>query len=164
VGGSYHDNNKPSESIIGNFSGMSLQCSDTSLSCVHACCIHMHYRQTPAVLLGELKHCFSYTNMFEFVGFEVLKAVVIKSTIVWDITPCSPLKVNRSFGVTYRLHLQGRRISQERNQMASRALLATWFHAGFLHSLFFDPEDRGAMFLRNVGWISTNYTELYPRS
>jgi hypothetical protein len=25
-------------------------------------------------------------------GFEVLTSVVIKSTIFWDITPCSPLK------------------------------------------------------------------------
>jgi hypothetical protein len=33
-----------------------------------------------------------------FVGFEVLAAVVMKSTIFWDITPCSPLKVNRRFG------------------------------------------------------------------
>jgi hypothetical protein len=30
-------------------------------------------------------------------------------------------------------------------------LLATCFHAGFLRSLFFDPEDGGDMFLRNVG-------------
>jgi hypothetical protein len=28
------------------------------------------------------------------VGFEVLTAVVMKSSIFWDITPCSPLKVN----------------------------------------------------------------------
>jgi hypothetical protein len=28
---------------------------------------------------------------------------------------------------------------------------ATCFHAGFLLSLFFDPEDGGDMFLRNVG-------------
>jgi hypothetical protein len=27
---------------------------------------------------------------------------------------------------------------------------------------FYDPEDRG-MFLRNVGWFSTDYTSLYPR-
>jgi hypothetical protein len=33
--------------------------------------------------------------------------VVTKRTIFWDITSCSPLKVNRSFGVIYRLHLQG---------------------------------------------------------
>jgi hypothetical protein len=28
----------------------------------------------------------------------------MKSSIFWDITPCSPLKVNRRFGETYRLH------------------------------------------------------------
>jgi hypothetical protein len=31
--------------------------------------------------------------------------MVQKSTIFWDITPCSPLSVNR------RVHLQGRKIS-----------------------------------------------------
>jgi hypothetical protein len=55
-----------------------------------------------------------------FVGFEVLTAVVMKSTIFWDITPCSPLKFNRRFGGTYRLHLQGRRISQAINQRESK--------------------------------------------
>jgi hypothetical protein len=47
------------------------------------------------------KHC--------FIGFEVLIVVIIKSVIFWDITPCSPLKVNRIFGVTYRRHLQCRK-------------------------------------------------------
>jgi hypothetical protein len=28
---------------------------------------------------------------------------------------------------------------------------------------FFDPEDGGDMFLRNVGWHPTDYTVLYPR-
>jgi hypothetical protein len=37
------------------------------------------------------------------------------------------------------------------NVYFSRALLATCFHAGFLHGLFFDPEGEGDMFLRNVG-------------
>jgi hypothetical protein len=31
------------------------------------------------------------------------------------------------------------------------ALLATYVHAGFFLGLFFDPEDGGDMFLRNVG-------------
>jgi hypothetical protein len=39
----------------------------------------------------------------------------VKSTIFWDITPCSSLKVNRRFGGTYHLHLQGR-ISRARYQ------------------------------------------------
>jgi hypothetical protein len=54
-------------------------------------------------------------NIFN-VGFEVLKAVVLKSSIFWDITPCSPLKANRRLGGTYRIHLHSRRIRQERGQ------------------------------------------------
>jgi hypothetical protein len=33
----------------------------------------------------------------------------------------------------------------------SKALLATCFHAGFLLGLFFDHEDEGNVFPRNVG-------------
>jgi hypothetical protein len=51
-------------------------------------------------------------NSVDSIGFEVLTAVV-RSSIYWNITPCSPLKVNRRFGETYRLHLQGRRISEK---------------------------------------------------
>jgi hypothetical protein len=52
-----------------------------------------------------------FAKEYEYVlGFEVLTAVVIKSSIFWDITPCSLLKVNRRFGGIYRLHLQDRRL------------------------------------------------------
>jgi hypothetical protein len=44
--------------------------------------------------------------------------IIIKSAIFWDITQCSPLKVNRCFGGTCRLHFQ---------DWKSRALLAAWF-------------------------------------
>jgi hypothetical protein len=44
---------------------------------------------------------------FYFVGFEVLTAVVMKSSVFWDETLCSPLKANRRFGGRYRLHLHG---------------------------------------------------------
>jgi hypothetical protein len=54
------------------------------------------------------------------VTFEVLTAVVMKSTIFWDITPCSTMSVDRRFGGTYRLHLQGQKISWARNQRESR--------------------------------------------
>jgi hypothetical protein len=40
----------------------------------------------------------------------------IKSYIFRDKTPCNPLKINRRFGGTCRLHLQRRRIRQATNQ------------------------------------------------
>jgi hypothetical protein len=54
------------------------------------------------------------------VGFEVLIAVVINSSIFWHITACSPLKVNRRFGGKYLLHLQGRWMSQAKKQSESK--------------------------------------------
>jgi hypothetical protein len=35
-------------------------------------------------------------------------------------------------------------------------------HVGFSFRLPLDPEDGDGMFLRNVGWLSPDYTELYP--
>jgi hypothetical protein len=32
-----------------------------------------------------------------------------------------------------------------------------------LFSFFFEPEDGGDIFLRNIGWLSTDYTVLYLR-
>jgi hypothetical protein len=67
-------------------------------------------------------------------GFEVLAAVVMKNSLFWDIKLCSPLKFNQ--------------------EPASSC---------FLLGLFFDPENGWDMFLRNVGWLSTDYTASYPR-
>jgi hypothetical protein len=49
---------------------------------------------------------------------------VMKDSMFWDITPCRPFKLIRSFGRICRLHFQGLRISQATNQ---RDLLATYF-------------------------------------
>jgi hypothetical protein len=56
-----------------------------------------------------------------------------KTSIFWDITPCSPRKIKRLL------------------------------YAGFLFGIFFEPEDGGDMFLRIMGLLSTDYTALYPR-
>jgi hypothetical protein len=63
------------------------------------------------------------------VSSEVLTAVVIKSTIFWDITPRSLLSVNRRFGGTYRLHLQG-----GKNNFSMCHLLLRWFPAEIIFS------------------------------
>jgi hypothetical protein len=48
------------------------------------------------------------------------QTLLSKSVVFWNITPCSPLKVNRCFGGTCRLYLKGRRISPAGNQCESR--------------------------------------------
>jgi hypothetical protein len=88
------------------------------------------------------------TVSYYYVGFEVFPAVVVKSTVLWDITPCSPLSVNRRFGGTYHLYLQGRKNNFNKKP--------AWKH-------FFYPEGEGDMYLRTVIWHSTDYTALYPR-
>jgi hypothetical protein len=84
-------------------------------------------------------HGYNDKLCFSCVGLEFLTPVVIKSSVFWDMTPCSPLKTNRRFGGTCRLHLQGRRIQQN-----SACYL---LHTDFLLGLFFDSEDGDDMFL-----------------
>jgi hypothetical protein len=50
------------------------------------------------------------------VGAEVLTVVIMKSSIFWDRTPCSPLKVNRRFAGPCRFQIQGSRVSLARNK------------------------------------------------
>jgi hypothetical protein len=45
-------------------------------------------------------------HIYGYVGFEVFTAVVMKSSIFWDITPCSPLIFNQRFRGTYCLILR----------------------------------------------------------
>jgi hypothetical protein len=66
-------------------------------------------------------------------GFQTLTAVIMKSSVLWDITPCSLFKVSRLFGGT-----------------SFFCRLSLLIHADFLLGLFFEPEDGGDLFLRNV--------------
>jgi hypothetical protein len=83
----------------------------------------------------------------------------MKSTDFWVITPCITKRVLR-FGGTHHLHIQGRNVSQERNQQEQAAISA--LSAGFSLGLHFDLEDGGDTFLLNLG-LSLNYTALQPR-
>jgi hypothetical protein len=65
------------------------------------------------------------------VRFEVFTAMIKKNAVFWDVAPCRYF-VNRRFGGTYPLHLQGIRNPQAMNQREQVA------------------EDGGDTFLRNV--------------
>jgi hypothetical protein len=95
-----------------------------------------------------------YINHKYNVGFEVLTMAVMKHGIFWDITPCSQY-MNRGFGGTYHLYLQGRKSAEQ--ETSETWWLGTWFPA----RLIFDPEAGGDTFLRNVGSY-TDYTAVYP--
>jgi hypothetical protein len=83
----------------------------------------------------------------EFWGLTVTKKnLILKSMIIWVLTPSSSER-DRRFGGTYSF-IQGRRISQARNQQSMFGLPPT--SAGYFLGLPFEPEDGGDMFLRNV--------------
>jgi hypothetical protein len=84
--------------------------------------------------------CWHARVNLNLVGFEVLTAAVMKIIIFWDITPCSPLKVNWRFGRTFRLLLQGRGISQSRNQREAGGKQSSPCH--LLHAWLIFPPSR----------------------
>jgi hypothetical protein len=69
--------------------------------------------------LRTIRERLSFVQLLD-VGFEVFTALVMKSSIFWDITSCSMLKVNWYFGGTCGLHLHSLWISHSRNQCESR--------------------------------------------
>jgi hypothetical protein len=76
------------------------------------------------------------------IKIEVFTAAIMRSSVFWDMMMHSPLKVNRCFKRTCRLHLQGQRERRARNQLS---LLPT--SASFLLSLLFNLGDGGDTFL-----------------
>jgi hypothetical protein len=92
---------------------------------------------------------------------ESQRTLYMKSTIFWDITPCSPLSVNRSFGGTYHLHLQGPSIRRARNQRESRWQAEQYARRNF--GLCRKREGSGRMELSS-GWLAcrTEWNHQHP--
>jgi hypothetical protein len=54
----------------------------------------------------------------EDVGFEVFTAVTMKNAVFWGVAPCRCGRLNRRFGGSYRLRLQGRKIRERRTSVS----------------------------------------------
>jgi hypothetical protein len=67
-------------------------------------------------LYPKLILCFTEEFISGYRLIAPLKITFMKNSVFWNTTSCSQLEANRRFWGTYRLHLEGRRISQGRNQ------------------------------------------------
>jgi hypothetical protein len=82
------------------------------------------------------------------------------NAVFWDVALCRSFELNRCFGRTYRLHLQGRKIRERgTSRLQSAATCSHWL----LARGFFYPQDGDDTFLRNVGLIHKIYTAPHPR-
>jgi hypothetical protein len=77
---------------------------------------------------------------YHLLGYNAVQSIECQPTFRGNISPTSSGSKNKLIGVR-----------------------ACDKHAGLSLSLFFDPEDGGIMFFRNVGRLSADYTALYPR-
>jgi hypothetical protein len=96
---------------------------------------------------------------------EVLTAMVIKNSIFWDITPCSPFnqrmfRKNKSLPFSGSKNKSRKRPARSRQQADYDCYLLL---ARFLLGLFFGPENGGDIFLRKLRCFSTDINALYPR-
>jgi hypothetical protein len=99
-----------------------------------------------------------FQNSLVYVGFEVLTAVVMKSTIFCHLVRCKSTDVSEEH-ISF-IHELSKKPAWK--QLWSSVLVATFFHTGFLFGLFFEYEDGSDIFLRNVGWLPTYSAALYP--
>jgi hypothetical protein len=98
-------------------------CSQCAANCTVSHYLLFMYKCTVCRIWGSNAgghHYLLFMHKCTVCRIEVLTPVVMKSTIFWDITSCSPLSVKRCFGRSYRLHLQGRKNTRARNQHESR--------------------------------------------
>jgi hypothetical protein len=85
---------------------------EETVACCHYAPSISLYQSLSTWWAGQSVYCCFLSSAFRkhptVVWFQVITAVVMKSTVFRDITPCNPLKTNRRFRETYRLHLQSR--------------------------------------------------------
>jgi hypothetical protein len=97
-----------------------------------------------------------------FLGSETPTVVAVGSSITWHIMPSTPVKVSWQFGGLYHLHLQGKIVSQARNQLCLRpasCLLLTWLTLWPWRWRWYDLMKRWTTFSEHHG-IAPQMTEI----
>jgi hypothetical protein len=94
-----------------------------------------------------------------YVRFEVFTEVTTKNSVFWDVAPCSSC-MNRCFGGTYRLHLQGRKSMSEKPAWAGGCRHYVRFEVftevTMKNSVFWDVEPCSSCVKRRFGGTSVH--------
>jgi hypothetical protein len=122
-------------------------------SVLHCFAVIVHGKRLryPPFLLGHNK------EVPAFLQRNAIKCV--RGSIFWDITPLSPLKVNRRYRKICRLHLYGRKVSRPRNQLDFRWQAKFCYRARFLPGLFC-LQRRSVVNMQNELYQTRYYTEV----
>jgi hypothetical protein len=84
-------------------------------------------------LTMNIVSCRAFADLFKKrLEYEVLTAVVIESSVFWDIALCSPLEVTRLFGGRFRLYLESPDYPKQGTNM-KEATTANWLHCAMPH-------------------------------
>jgi hypothetical protein len=108
-------------------------------------------KHVPISIQKATKQTYFKTNLTEWHFFQ--SKTDMNRSVLSYITPYSTFKANRYFRGICRLHLQSWWVNHARNEHEARSNLSST--CCLLYSSFF---------FRNVGWISSKYTALYPRN
>jgi hypothetical protein len=113
---------------------------------------HCHVR---AVAAHVRRFQATIRTFFNGVKYKILTAATTRSTISWQLTPCSMARNFTDVSEEYCLDRQSPRVSGvSKLQMKSLPF--------FLIGLLFYPENEGSKFLRNADASVSDYTALHP--
>jgi hypothetical protein len=74
-----------------------------------------HFKYTLIFIISEQPWAAYIRVILQYGGFSRILRVTMRSMAFWDVKPCS-LETAQNFGGTYHSHLQGKIVTQARNQ------------------------------------------------
>jgi hypothetical protein len=105
----------------GHMPSYSVKCGIYGVISFSSLDLCLQWMNIEASELGKIEQN-AFEKYVNYVRFEVLTTMIKMNYTFWNITPCSPLRVNWCFRGVCSLHPHGRRISKARNQRESKQL------------------------------------------
>jgi hypothetical protein len=93
------------------------------------------WMQIPTTITGNhyysrVKMDWTWVSVLSLLDLRFLTVVIMKSTIFWDVMPCSKIEIHKYFGEIYHFHLKDQQVNQASNKQAASSLsflLTDWY-------------------------------------